>query len=93
LLQGELLKIITVFVTAMIGAVALSGAIIGWFITSASFVERVILFASAVGLIDPGSFTDYLGLAGLLGIIAWQYLKKRRQSSLSETPQRRGGPP
>jgi len=93
LLQGELLKIITVFVTAMIGAVALSGAIIGWFITSASFVERVILFASAVGLIDPGSFTDYLGLAGLLGIIAWQYWKKRRQNSLSETPQGRGGSP
>jgi len=88
LFQGNVFTILISLFTGIVGAIALSGAIIGWFLTSAVLWERVVLFASAIGLIDAGHLTNYLGLAGLLAVGLWQYRKKVRTAALAAESQK-----
>jgi TRAP-type uncharacterized transport system fused permease subunit len=69
------------FLTGIAGAIAISGAIIGCFFIPANFLERLVLFGSALCLIDAKSMTNYLGLAGLLIVIGWQLAKKRHKQA------------
>jgi TRAP transporter 4TM/12TM fusion protein len=64
-----------IFVTASVGMYGLAGAMQGYFITSAVWYERVILFVSAVSLVHPGLYTD---VAGFLGILLVYGLQRRR---------------
>jgi TRAP-type uncharacterized transport system fused permease subunit len=56
----------------------LAGAMQGYFITSARWYERVILFVSAVSLVHPGLYTDAVGF---LGILLVYVLQRRRAPS------------
>ncbi|MFZ5648517.1 MAG: TRAP transporter permease [Bacillota bacterium] len=49
-------------VTAMIGILALAGASVGYFLRTATAVERIMLLVAALSLIKPGIYTDILGL-------------------------------
>lgn len=83
LFQGPLLSVLWSAITAVLGAILLSGAVIGWFFGDVGIPERVVLFASALGLIDPGSLTNWLGFAGLASIIVLQRIHGARRSSLA----------
>ncbi len=69
LMQGNALEILQSVVTAVLGIYSLSAAlekfIFKWSIGNA---ERIVLFASALLLIVPGTVTDLIGFAVLLGI-------------------------
>jgi TRAP-type uncharacterized transport system fused permease subunit len=71
LMVGSWPKILLAFVTAMIGSVALAGALEGWYFRSIGWPFRLPLFSSAILLIVPGHRTDLLGLSVFLGITAW----------------------
>ncbi|MGE5574294.1 MAG: TRAP transporter permease [Bacteroidota bacterium] len=78
LFQGPLFSVFWSAVTALVGAALLSGAAIGWFTGNLGIGERVVLFASALGLIDPGQLTNVLGLAGLALVLVLQRIKADR---------------
>ena len=69
LMQGGALEIIQSLITALLGIYSLSAAlekfVFKWNINQA---ERLVLLASALLLIIPGTITDLIGFAVLLGI-------------------------
>ena len=71
------------FVTATVGIICLAGALQGYLITYAHMLVRIVLFVSALLLIDGGWVTDVIGL-GLLAItIVWQKNRAKRSSASS----------
>ena len=61
-----------IFVTASVGMYGLAAAMQGHLITEARWYERVVLFGSAVCLVNPGLYTDLAGFAGIAAIYALQ---------------------
>ncbi len=69
LMQGNWLEIIQSLITALLGIYSLSSALEGFvFKWNANKAERLVLLASALFLIVPGTLTDVIGLAVLVGI-------------------------
>jgi TRAP-type uncharacterized transport system fused permease subunit len=83
LATGPLLEIIWVTTTATIGVVLLASAIIGYFLTFPTRVERVLLFAASLLLIHPEKTTDFVGLG--LGLLVF-VLQKRRKPQAAPVP-------
>lgn len=73
LMQGPILPIIQSAITASIGVTLLAGGVIGWFVTRASWPERVLLIIAGLGLIDPGALTDIIGIG--IGVAVFLYQK------------------
>lgn len=67
--------------TAIIGMVGVSAAMIGFFITKTSWLERLLLLGGGLALIDPGTVTDLVGTAVLLSVAAFQYMRKKKAAS------------
>ena len=63
------------FATATVGIISLAGAIQGYMLTEANYLQRTILFISALLLIDGGIVTDVIGL-GLLALV-WLIQKSK----------------
>ncbi len=69
LMQGNWLEIIQSLITALLGIYSLSSALEGFvFKWNANKAERLVLLASALLLIVPGTLTDVIGLTVLVGI-------------------------
>ncbi len=64
-----------IFISASIGMYALAASMQGFLFADLKWYERVVLFASAVGLVKPGLITDALGLIGFALI----YLLQKRK--------------
>ncbi len=68
LLIGSALSIVTTILSASIGVVLLSAGLMGWLLREATLLERAMLIAGAICLINPGLITDAVGLT-LLSIV------------------------
>jgi TRAP transporter 4TM/12TM fusion protein len=68
LFSGSWDEILRAFVTGSIGVVALAASMEGYFLRVTHWVERLLLFAAALLLIDPNAVTDVIGL-GVLGVV------------------------
>jgi TRAP transporter 4TM/12TM fusion protein len=77
-LIGTAVEITLSVITGVIGCMALSGSIQGYFLYHCSRIDRVILFAAAISLIKPGMITDVVGLALLALIGVFQVVRKRK---------------
>ena len=77
LMEGGVFLIIRTFVTGLAGAFFLSASIEGYLLRRSSLVERFILFVGGVFLIDPGGWTDILGvlMVGAVTLSQWYRLK------------------
>lgn len=64
--------------TAVVGMIGVSAAMIGQFVTRANWLERLLLLAGGLCLIDPGSYTDLVGVAVLAAVGAFQYMRKKK---------------
>ena len=54
-------------ITGIVGVVALAAGLEGYFLRTASWLERGLFLAAAFLLIDPGLVTDLVGLGGAGG--------------------------
>ena len=72
-------SLIYMCLTALVGMVGLSSSMIGFLITKASLVERLLLFFGGIMLVKPGVYTDAIGLGLLAAACFMQIIKKRRQ--------------
>lgn len=67
ILAGSPAEIATTTLTALIGVVALAGAVIGHVTGPLALWRRIVLMGAAIALIAPGLMWDVIGLALLLG--------------------------
>ena len=70
-------------VTAIIGMVALSSALIGYLVDNCRAYERIILIAGGLMMIKPGMLTDIAGfvLFALVLVSQWQRKKAQRAAA------------
>ncbi len=84
LLDGSFGGILLAFVTAAIGTIGVAGALQGWFGNWLNWIERLVLFASAICLVHTGIIGDLIGLVGMTAIYfasRWQLLPRTRPAS------------
>lgn len=97
LLSGDLTLIIVNCITACIGIVALSAAVMGFLVRKTSWVERLLLIAAALLTIDPGPVTDVMGVIILATIYVLQKLRYKQEGEyqrtgfLNKSPVKKGG--
>ncbi len=70
--KGDLLHILSAFLTAIIGCLALGSAIQGHMISRLNWFSRLLLFVAAFTLIKPGIVSDILGGGILIAIFLHQ---------------------
>ena len=67
ILDGTVSEIVSTTLTALIGVVALAGAVIGYVRGPVALWRRIVLLAAALALIAPSFLWDGIGLALFLG--------------------------
>ena len=73
--------IASVTVTAIIGIIALSAAVEGYFKSQLNPLMRLILAAGAFMLILPEGMTDLLGIAVVGSVVAWNILQTNKEQA------------
>jgi TRAP transporter 4TM/12TM fusion protein len=76
--NATVLQVLWSVLTASVGVVSLGASVIGFMYDNLNKMQRLILFATALLLIDPGLLTDSVGIGLLLVIYLWQRRKKAR---------------
>jgi TRAP transporter 4TM/12TM fusion protein len=76
LFQGSWLEILQAMVSGLIGVIALAAGLEGYFLRSATGLERGMFLAAAILLIDPNLVTDVAGIALLVAAFALQKLRR-----------------
>lgn len=79
----EISAIILIVLTSIIGILALSAAVEGYFKKEMNIISRLVLGASAILLIFPEGSTDIIGFIGVAIMITLNVLSARKQQSLS----------
>lgn len=69
---------IIVLITAALGVFALSVSVFNFFSAKLNMVERVVFFAVALLLIQPGMVTDAIGLTIGGTLLAWHIIRAKR---------------
>lgn len=77
-INATFLAVVSTTVTAIIGMLGVSAAMIGQFVDKANWLERLILLAGGLCLIDPGLLTDCVGIAILAAVGVFQYVRKQK---------------
>lgn len=77
MVEGTPLDLISATVTALIGMVSLSSALIGFLVDKCNLLERLLLVAGGLLMIQPGIVTDVIGIVIFVAILLLQM--KRRQ--------------
>ncbi|MEM9222126.1 MAG: TRAP transporter permease [Pseudomonadota bacterium] len=80
MLIGDVPSIVSSLFTATVGVVCLAGGMVGFLLTRARILERLLLLGAALVLIKPGLWTDLAGL-GLLGAALSMQLAMRRSGA------------
>jgi len=76
LLRGSLLNVLTTFITALLGVLALAGGVDSWFFKRTTLLERILLIIAGLSLMYPTGWTDLVGV-GLVGFVIFsQRLRK-----------------
>lgn len=88
ILDGTAGAITITTLTALIGVVALAGAVIGYVRGPVGLARRVVLLGAAVALISPGFVWDGIGLAALLGAGLVGVHPQSRTDHFASRPQR-----
>lgn len=64
--------------TSIIGTIGLVAGLEGWMLTKCGYLERAVLIAASLMMIDPGTVTDFIGIAAIAVIVALQIVKSRK---------------
>jgi TRAP transporter 4TM/12TM fusion protein len=77
--------VIQPIVTSILGMSAIGAALTGFLITRLSVVERVVLIAAGLCLVDPGWLTDLIGIAAVAAVVLYQLWSRRAQAARAKT--------
>lgn len=73
------LQVVTIICTSLIGIFGISAALEGYLVTHMNPVQRIISAVGGLMLIDPNLLTDFVGIAMVGGVIAWQYIQRKQK--------------
>ena len=76
LANANVLSIVTVCVTAMIGIAALAGGMQGWLFRRTTSVERWLLILAGLALVYPRAAFDYIGIVLIAVVVVSQKLRR-----------------
>jgi TRAP transporter 4TM/12TM fusion protein len=76
LLQAPWPTVVHASTIAVLGLVALAGAITGWLVRRASTIERAALVVAGLILITPGAVTDLVGVGVLAAVAVYQWMTR-----------------
>jgi TRAP transporter 4TM/12TM fusion protein len=79
--QGSAVNVIWSSASALIGVFSFSAACQGFLLVETTFLERMMLFGSALGLVTYGWMTDAIGFLLLVGVILHQGYGKNKSAS------------
>ena len=71
---------IWMFVTALLGMIAIGAGVVGYWYQKISWLERIIAIVAGLLLIYPEGFSDGFGLAIFAGLIAFQFIYKKHDT-------------
>jgi len=83
LMVGTWSRILAAVATACVGTLSLAGGLQGWMLKPICWPQRVLLLAGALGLINPGIYTDIFGglcLAAVILSVKFGYYLKETQT-------------
>jgi len=80
--QGSLGEILLAAVTASIGIITLACAVQGYMLRTTNVIQRLFLFAAALGLIKPGLITDTVGISVLIIVFLWQRYQRNSKNTI-----------
>ncbi len=63
MMQGNVVEVLSVFLSAFIGTAIISGGFQGWLFWKLNWFERIVLVASGALMFVPGTLTDVVGVA------------------------------
>lgn len=78
MMEGSAVELLLSTITALIGMVALSSALIGYLADNCYMLERVLLVAGGLLMIKPGLVTDVIGIA-IFAVILLLQLRRKQQ--------------
>lgn len=81
LIDTNVIEVVRIIITSLIGMVGVSAGLEAYFFTKTSPVERLILIASGLALIDPGLWTDIIGLGSMAIMFIYQRNKAQNMKS------------
>ncbi|WP_044746924.1 TRAP transporter permease [Bacillus alveayuensis] len=87
LMSDNILDIVWVSITSILGVISLSAALEGYFKTNLSWLLRILAGTAAITLIIPETFTDIIGLSLLLVIVISQFMKPSANSTKNTVSQ------
>ena len=80
------MKLIITIITSVLGMVAVSSSVIGFFVANSKSYERLILFAGGMALILPGIATDIVGIGAIVAVWFLQQPRKDDRGGMKKTP-------
>ena len=86
LFQGTWTEVLVAMLTGIVGVVALAAGLEGYFLRTASWLERALFLAAALLLIDPGLVTDVAGAALLVVGLGLQRLRPDPMATAPAAP-------
>ena len=81
MINASFLSVLMPLCTAVIGMVGLSAALIGYFITKPTILERIMLFVGGLMMIDPGTMTDIIGIILMAIVVLLQTRRKKAEQA------------
>ena len=76
---ANMMDVTVVVTTTVIGIIAISAALEGYFATNLNWLFRILIGAAAISLIIPETITDIIGLAIVIVIFALNIIKSRKE--------------
>ena len=68
-------------ITAMIGMVGVATGFTGYFRSTCSWWQRILLFGAGLLLIDPNTVTDIIGVVVVAGIFLLQHMQEKKRAA------------
>ncbi|HSE93680.1 MAG TPA: TRAP transporter permease [Methylomirabilota bacterium] len=85
LFSGSWADILRALLTGTVGVIALAAGLEGYFLRTATWIERGLFLMAAFLLIDPGFTTDAIGIVVLVAGLALQRQRRVATAPLAET--------
>ncbi len=82
-IDATVFDVVKIVVTSIVGIVAISAGMEGYFLTKAPWYERILLIAAGLCLITPETVSDIVGVVLFAGCVTLQYAARQRQKKVS----------
>lgn len=89
MIDTTIIGVIQIITTSIIGMLGVGAAMEGYFFTHVNKLLRVVLFVAGLLCIDPGAYTDIIGIAIIA--VSFSYLRIKSRKAVNALTNRVGG--